>query len=453
MKKLFLILFAFSFLQIHSQELINSINCAEAGNQSVVSIRTFNSLNQLIGKGSGVLISNDGKIVTNYHVFEGGKTMIVNHQGRTYQMKSILYKSTTDDILIFSIGNISSDNNFKPIKLGSVSNIVKGERIYAIGNTYGQYENDSRITNGIISTTPKDMIEFTAPVNRGNSGGALVNDNCELIGIVTAKDRKTETIGYAIPIDRIKNAILKSENGNNYFYVEKEDNSPYQFNNPQTESYKGSFMLYLGKPDNSKLFTFIDNKYYGSFDKYLNNPICGEQGTLTIKLPVGIHNVKLYYDINKSKLATSFPVNIKETNTCYANAIIIKTVKKYVYSKPIKNQKSKFFYRKSKLKHNVRNGYKNGMLLTIDFDIINSKNNNNLLKLEILYKNKIIYTLKKHFEVKSNSSEIYGLPFYIPYIDLNLPDNKSILTFRLRPANKNGYYGVYNVFKETLYLK
>lgn len=331
---------------IYCQELVNSINCARVGDESVVSITVKNRYGGYDGSGSGVLISYDGKIVTNYHVYSGvnrenneildidySKKIIVNHQGNIFTMKSILYESKDEDLLIFSVGDISSDINFKPISIGNVSEIVKGQTIYAIGNTFGQYQNDNRITQGIISSNRRSMIEFSASINDGNSGGALINDKCQLVGIVTQKDSKTENIGFAIPINIVKNVISKI-NGFKPYYSPK----PIQ-PIPQDEDLRGTVMLYLSSSSEEGISVFYNNNKIGVLNVlfYEKPKICNQLGTVTFKVPKGKHTVDLYKNSVKIK---SLTFNLPD-NRCYAHSIHIEkkiSEKKYDFTPYKKRQ-------------------------------------------------------------------------------------------------------------------
>lgn len=330
LKLLFLLLIITSVN--NAQELINSINCAKIGDQSVVSIKTYDSSGNHISSGSGVLISNDGKIVTNFHVYEGGSTMIVNHQGNEFNINSILYENKSDDLLIFSIKDSYLDNSFKPIVLGNVSEIVKGQTVYAIGNTFGQYEGDNRITQGIVSSNRKNMIEFSASINHGNSGGALIDDNCKLIGLVTQKDKKSENIGFAIPVDKIKLAIsnITEQDFPNHYKPRKVK--------PKLVERKGKVMLYLSQNSRNNIEVYYNDTEVNRLIEvgvlrtvfYEKPTICNQSGTITFKLPIGKHQLLLYVN---EKFIKQITVNIKDSS-CYSYAIHVNKQQNDYYSQP-----------------------------------------------------------------------------------------------------------------------
>lgn len=165
------------------------------------------------GSGSGVIISNDGYIVTNYHVIEGATEIaIILNTGDKYVGKLIGSDSRTD----LAVVKIDAQN-LTYAKFGTSSDLRVGETAIAIGNPLGQ-EFAGTTTQGIISGLNRsvtidnrtlNLIQTDASINPGNSGGALVNDSGELIGINTAKisSSQYEGLGFAIPIDDAKPII------------------------------------------------------------------------------------------------------------------------------------------------------------------------------------------------------------------------------------------------------
>jgi S1-C subfamily serine protease len=174
------------------------------------------------GSGSGVVMSEDGFIITNHHVIEGALSYEVTFEdGRIYTAELI----GSDDLTDIAVLKISADN-LTAVEFGSADSLRLGDPSIAIGNPLGQ-EGGASITAGIISafnrrvdfadeTSLFGMIQTDAAINSGSSGGALVNANGELIGITSAIGVSTagpEGIGYAIPIevvDRITSEIIET---------------------------------------------------------------------------------------------------------------------------------------------------------------------------------------------------------------------------------------------------
>lgn len=176
------------------------------------------SYNEL-GLGTGIIVSNNGYILSNCHV-TGEKLStcyITLENGYTYE-GSVMW---CDSDLDLSITKIDAAN-LPYATLGNSSNIKSGEAVYAIGNPIG-YEFRKTITSGIISATNRtirieenseisymtDLIQTDASINPGNSGGPLITTNGEVIGINTVKITSAEGIGFAVPINVIKPVIDK----------------------------------------------------------------------------------------------------------------------------------------------------------------------------------------------------------------------------------------------------
>ena len=156
-----------------------------------------------IGTGSGVIISVDGYIITNNHVIEGAQSIeITTNDNKTYTAELIGTDSSTDIALL----KIKTLEPLSYLTFGD-SNLAKvGEWVLAVGNPFNL---TSTVTAGIISAKSRDLsgqntqsfIQTDAAVNPGNSGGALVNTNGELIGINTAITSKTGSyIGYSFAV-------------------------------------------------------------------------------------------------------------------------------------------------------------------------------------------------------------------------------------------------------------
>jgi serine protease Do len=166
------------------------------------------------GTGSGVIIDPKGYVLTNYHVIEGADEIKVTlSDGKTLSGKVIGKDSRTD----LSVIKISSNNEFSYAPLGNSDNIRIGDWAIAIGSPFGL---EQTVTVGIISAkrqslniegkTYREMIQTDASINRGNSGGPLLNIKGEVIGINTAIYAPTGVfagIGFAVPINKAKEIL------------------------------------------------------------------------------------------------------------------------------------------------------------------------------------------------------------------------------------------------------
>lgn len=170
-----------------------------------------------LGLGTGVIVSENGYILSNEHV-TGAKysnCYITLENGRSYTANVVWSDSNLD----LSISKISV-KNLPYATLGDSDNVKVGENVYAIGNPIG-FEFQRTVTSGIISglnrtikideedttTYMEDLIQTDAIINPGNSGGPLINLDGNVIGITTVKITSAEGIGFAVPINTVKPII------------------------------------------------------------------------------------------------------------------------------------------------------------------------------------------------------------------------------------------------------
>ena len=168
----------------------------------------------MIGSGSGVIISPDGYIITNNHVIDNSSQLqITLNNNKTYNAQLVGTDPKTDIALI----KVEPDGELPYIPFGDSNQLKIGEWVLAVGNPFNL---TSTVTAGIVSAKARDLNEFDgnpqsfiqtdAAVNRGNSGGALVNTRGELIGINTAITSETGTyVGYsfAVPSNNARKVI------------------------------------------------------------------------------------------------------------------------------------------------------------------------------------------------------------------------------------------------------
>lgn len=163
------------------------------------------------GTGSGVIVSQDGYILTNNHVVEDADSVQVRlFDKRTFQAK-VIGTDPHSDIAVIKI----DAPNLVSAELGTSSDIEVGQWVIAVGNPLGY---DNTVSVGVVSTTKRtlqaggstllvDTIQTDAAINQGNSGGALCNSQGQVIGINSAIASNTGGsigIGFAIPIDRAR---------------------------------------------------------------------------------------------------------------------------------------------------------------------------------------------------------------------------------------------------------
>lgn len=173
---------------------------------SVVMISVYDSKNKAIGMGSGIMIGRDGYILTNNHVACGGLSYAVRIEDdeKIYETDEIIKYNPVLDLAIIRI-----DRKLIPLPVyDDKQKLVRGQKVVAIGSPLGLFNS---VSNGIISGFRKmddvNMIQFTAPISHGSSGGALLNMYGEIIGISTAGIDDGQNINLAVDYTYINSFI------------------------------------------------------------------------------------------------------------------------------------------------------------------------------------------------------------------------------------------------------
>ena len=167
--------------------------------------------------GSGFVLSDDGYILTNYHVIENSTSIKVTmYDGSSYEAQLIGYDES-NDIAVLKV----DAENLSPVVLGDSDNLNVGDSVVAIGNPLGELT--FSLTAGVVSALDREvtlsgnvtmeLIQTDCAINSGNSGGALFNLYGEVIGITNAKYSSSgsgasiDNIGFAIPINSVMNIV------------------------------------------------------------------------------------------------------------------------------------------------------------------------------------------------------------------------------------------------------
>ena len=206
--------------------------------------------------GTGFIIDSSGIIVTNRHVVPDGTTSVsvTLADGTRYDNVQVIGRtsaSSPQDIAFLKISDLKG-KTLVPVTIGDSSKMQVGDRVIAIGNALGQFQNT--VTDGIISGYGRDvtagdqsglsasenltdLFQTDAAINEGNSGGPLVNINGEVIGVNTAVASDAQNIGFAQPINDLKgliNGVLANGQLQQPYlgvrYVSLTDDIAYQFN-------------------------------------------------------------------------------------------------------------------------------------------------------------------------------------------------------------------------------
>jgi len=176
--------------------------------EQVVMIISMDENYQPISIGSGFVIGKNGEIATNYHVIEGASSAIVKfvNKEEKYTVDNIIQTSTKYDLAIIKISTKST-----PLSLGDDELASVGNRIYAIGNPEGL---EGTVSEGIISGFRKveenfRIMQITAPISPGSSGGPVINQNGQVIGVASASIIIGQNLNFAVPVNKLKEIISK----------------------------------------------------------------------------------------------------------------------------------------------------------------------------------------------------------------------------------------------------
>lgn len=191
----------------------------DAAKPSVVEIKTESVVSDVWmqqyvtqGAGSGVIITNDGYIVTNNHVIDGaGKITVTTSTGEEYDAKLVGTDSITD-VAVLKV----NAKSLTPATYGNSDQLAVGDLAVAIGNPLGEL--GGTVTAGIISALDRQLsidgktmtlLQTDSSINPGNSGGGLFNSDGQLVGIVVAKSSGSdvEGLGFAIPINKAADVV------------------------------------------------------------------------------------------------------------------------------------------------------------------------------------------------------------------------------------------------------
>ncbi len=170
--------------------------------------------------GTGFVISEDGTIVTNKHVVSEANAQyrVITKDNKTYEVKNI-YRDPANDLAILKIDPPAG--GLEPVEMGDSDNLKVGQFVIAIGTALGEFRNT--VTTGVISGLGRgveagspfegyverldNVIQTDAAINPGNSGGPLLNSAGQVIGVNVAVASGVENIGFALPINVIKDSL------------------------------------------------------------------------------------------------------------------------------------------------------------------------------------------------------------------------------------------------------
>ncbi len=238
---------------MNNDEISPVVAIAEEVTPSVVGVKTFGTAysywgqriqNQELGSGSGIIYSEDGYIITNYHVIENATSVMITLSDGTEYDARIVGSDPSSDLAVLKV----EANNLPEADFGDSDALQIGELVVAIGNPLG-YENT--VTDGIVSGLNRQLTDYidsatliqtNATINSGNSGGALVNGDGEVVGINSAKlvVSNAEGMGFALSINEVKPIVeeIISKGHVSRPYMGVKINNQYQVDEDTAERYE-----------------------------------------------------------------------------------------------------------------------------------------------------------------------------------------------------------------------
>jgi hypothetical protein len=178
---------------------------AERSTNSIALIRVDGGL------GSGFVVGEDGRVATNFHVIRGAsEATVVLGNGKEYEAVEVLAVDEEQDLAILRV----EARKLKPLPLGDSAKIKPGERVVAIGHPLGL---GATVSDGLVSglrevTPTQSLVQISAPISQGSSGGPVFNDRGEVIGVSTLMVSSGQNLNFAVPVNALK-ALLSTKKG------------------------------------------------------------------------------------------------------------------------------------------------------------------------------------------------------------------------------------------------
>ena len=177
--------------------------------QSVLYLECYDSTGDLLGTGSGFLIEDGKTLVTNYHVIENVYSMTAYDADGLFaaEISAVLWSSETTDLAVLELDR---DTGLIPLTLGDSDLVSQGDAIYAIGYPLGM---SNTLSDGIVSSRftedTVDILQITAPISPGSSGGALLDPHGQVIGVVYARYEDGQNMNLAVAANELRDLMKR----------------------------------------------------------------------------------------------------------------------------------------------------------------------------------------------------------------------------------------------------
>lgn len=172
---------------------------------AVVLITAHDKQSKPMALGSGFFVNSSGLLVTNYHVIEGASGVLVKlHNGALFFVDKIVSIDSARDLALLKVAG----RELPTLRLGDSGHVTVGEEVVALGSPLG-YQNtvSTGIVSGIRQVNGRPMIQTTAPISHGNSGGPLLDLQGRVIGINTSTEPRGQNVNFAVPVNELKEVL------------------------------------------------------------------------------------------------------------------------------------------------------------------------------------------------------------------------------------------------------
>jgi len=268
-KNLLFVYFVIKILTIPVIAFADADKIFKDNSKAVVVVVTFDEEGELLSQGSGFIVRADGVIVTNYHVISLAKDIKVKAGDKVLDIEGLIHTDKENDLVILK----AKGEKLPVVKFGDATKVNVGEKVYVISSPEGL---ENTISDGLLSgireiTSDKKVLQITAPISPGSSGGPVFNKDGEVIGIATFLIKEAQNLNFAMPVNLVRDKI-----GNKKFTAFKESEiedykktAEYWFNLgyyfSEADMYKEAIEAYKQtikiKPNYTEVYNNLGNTY------------------------------------------------------------------------------------------------------------------------------------------------------------------------------------------------
>ncbi len=201
----FLIIPLILLILIHAISFADADRIFKENSKAVVVVVTYDKDGKAITQGSGFIVREDGAIVTNYHVISNAVDIKVKAGDKVLKVEGLIHVDKENDLVILK----ADAKNLPVVRIGDIEKVTVGEKVYVISSPLGL---ENTISDGVLSgireiTDERKILQITAPISPGSSGGPVFNNNGEVIGIATFLVEEAQNLNFAMTVNLIKDRI------------------------------------------------------------------------------------------------------------------------------------------------------------------------------------------------------------------------------------------------------